>query len=167
MNSRAAWALAQEEYRAARDGIAALEQAVPAFRGQARAFRAPIEHFLASDAATTAGGLAQLARTLTAQAEHLSSVRRAISSHVATAKASLERYQAHLRAADDGRDAFRQLQRIVEGAARGISETEDLIADADRLLQEAAAHLLEGALKFDLPPAAEQLARQLIDRART
>jgi len=167
MNARASWALAQEEYRIAREGIAALEQAVPAFRSQVRGFRVPIDDFLASDAATTAGGLARLAQTLHAQAEHLSAARRAIASHVAMARASLGRYQAHLQAADDGRDAFRQLKRIVEGATQGISETEDLIADADRLLQQAAAHLLEGALKFDLPPAAEQLARRLIDRART
>ena len=167
MNARVSWTLAQEEYRRAREGIAALEQAVPAFRGQARAFRVPIDDFLASDAATTAGGLARLAQTLNAQAELLSSARHAISSHVAVARASLGRYHAHLQAADDGRDAFRQLRRIVEDATQGISKTEDLVADADRLLQEAAARLLEGALKFDLPPAAEQLARRLIDRART
>lgn len=166
MNGDASWALAQEDYRAALEGIAALDQAVPAFAGQARAFRVPIDDFLASDAAVTAGGLARLARTLQAQAALLSCARQAILSHVAMAKASLRRYQAHLQAADDGRDAFRRLKRIIEDATQGISATEDLLADADRLLQEAAAHLLEGALKYDLPPAVEQLARHLIDRAR-
>jgi len=167
MNARVSWTLAQQELRAALEAIAALEEAVPAFRGQARTFRGPIDDFLASDAATTAGGLAQLAQSLNSQAEDLTCARRAISSHVAIAKASLQRYQAHIQAADDGRNAFKQLQRIVESTAQGISEMDGLIAEADRLLQEAATRLLEGALRFDLPPAAERLARQLIDRAMT
>jgi hypothetical protein len=167
VNARASWGLAQEHYRAASEAIAALEQAVPAFRGLVRGFRAPIDSFLASDAATSTGGLAQLARVLNTQAAQLTSGRLAISSQVAIARASIERYQAHLHAADDGREAFRQLHRVVAGAAQGIAHMEGLVADADRLLQEAANRLLEGALAFDLPADAQQLARELIDRART
>jgi len=164
MNARASWTLAQEDFRAALEAIATLEEAVPAFRVRARSFRGPIDEFLACDAATT-GGLARLAQTLMSQAEDLAAARQSISSHVAIAKASLQRHRAHLQAADDGRKAYRQLQRIVDSTAQGMSDLDGLLAEADRLLQDAAARLLEGALRFDLPPAAEQLARQLIDRA--
>jgi len=166
MNARDPRGSAQDEFRAACEALAVLEQAVPAFRELVGAFRAAMHRYLALDAATSAAGLTELAQTLSLHAIRLSEGQQIIASNVVTATDSFERYRTHLHAVGDGRSVFGELQGTVDNALRGIADIGCMVEEAEHLLEGEVQRIQELALQFDLPAGVEQLARQLIDRAK-
>jgi len=142
--------LAKDEYRTAREALAVLEHALPAFRELVTAFRQPMHRFLAIDAATPSAGLAELAQTLSVHAMRLSEGRQIISANVAMAMDSLRRCRDHLHAVDDGRRAFGEMHGLVDGMVRAIADVARLVAEAEQLL--------DGEV--------QQMAQQLVGRAR-
>jgi hypothetical protein len=166
MNARDPCSLAQHEFRLACEAVAVLEQAVPAFRELVVAFREPPQRFLAMGAATTPAGLAELAQSLSRHAKQLSDVKQAISSNVAIAMDSIERYRRRLEAVDRGRGAYEELQGLIGSIAEGIADAERMIAAAEMLLEGEVHRIQELALRFDLPDSVLQLSQRLIARAQ-
>ena len=166
MSARDPGRLAQHDFRLACEAVAVLEQAVPAFRELVVAFREPMQRFLAMGAETTSAGLAELAQTLSRHAKQLSEVKQVISSNVAIAMDSIERYRRHLHALDRGRGAFGELQDLIGLIVKGIADAECMIAQTERLLEGEVHRILELALRFDLPDSVLQLSQRLIARVQ-
>jgi hypothetical protein len=166
MNALDPWRSAQDEFRVAREALAVLEQAVPAFRTLVVAFREPLCQSAALGAAACSAGLSELAQTLSVLASRLSEGKQVISTNVAIAKDSMQRYRTHLHAMDGGRGAFGELQGLADRTVRGIAEIEHMIAEAERLMEGEVQRILELALRFDVPVGVLQLTQELLDRAR-
>ena len=160
------WKMAQDEFRAAREALAVLERAVPAFRALVGAFREPLCQFAALGAPDSPAGLSELARTLSVHASRLSEGKQVISSNVAIALDSIERYRTHLQSVDDDRQAFRELHGLIDRTVLGIAHIECMTAEAECLLECVVQRILDLALELDLPAGVSALAQQLLDRAR-
>ncbi len=125
-----------------------------------------MQQFLSAGKEAQVGSLNDLNGKLVHTFSLICSLSRAKDLKIEVARRSLSAYRQRVKALDDGRRVFAELQAACDAIGQGLVQIEDSLSNVERQLDMESERIFEAALANDTPPEMIVLAKNIIGRAR-